>query len=305
VGTGERPLFDPAYGIAPPNYRLPEDTRLGWVKLQVASLGRSLDFYHRVIGLKVMESTGAWAALGARSDAGALVGLFERLDAAPVPSSGRLGLYHFALRLPDRAALARFIRHATEVGARMGMADHLVSEAVYLSDPDGHGIEVYADRPRSRWQRNGRQLVMGTEPLNVTTLMSPGHDGPFEGLPAGTVVGHVHLHVGDLAQATAFYHAALGFDKVVWDYPGALFLSAGGYHHHLGVNTWASEAPRAGSDDARLIAWTVIVPGPGAADRAADSIKTAGYVVSGQSGQWLVEDPWGTTVEISSPRSND
>ena len=300
ANSGGRRPGGSAYGVAPPGYRLPEATHLGRVKLQVTSLERSLDFYSRIIGLRTLESTANRTALGAQLDSAPLVELLERPGAAPVPHQGRLGLYHFALRLPSRAALARFTRHAADVGARMGMADHLVSEAVYLSDPDGHGIEIYADRPRSQWQRRGRQLVMGTEPLNVADLLAQIGDGPFEGLPAGTVVGHVHLHVGDLGKAGAFYHDALGFDKIVWDYPGALFLSAGGYHHHLGVNTWASEAPRAGPDDARLIAWTVIVPEPGAADRAADSIKAAGHAISGQSGHWLVEDPWGTAVEISS-----
>ncbi len=300
IDGGRAPAEGAPYGIAPPGYRLPETTRLGRVKLQVSSLQRSLDFYNRVIGLRTLESEPDRATLGTLADATPLVELRERPGATPVPRHGRLGLYHFALRLPDRVALGRFIRHSAEVGLRVGMSDHLVSEAVYLSDPDGLGIEVYADRPRSRWQRRGRQLVMVTEPLDVADLLSHVGDDPFDGLPSGTLVGHVHLHVGDLAVAEAFFHDALGFDKVVWDYPGALFLSAGGYHHHLGVNTWAAQAAPAGPGDARLIAWTIILPEPGDANRASDSIRSAGYGVSGQSGNWLVEDPWGTAVEISS-----
>lgn len=292
-----------ALGIAPPGYRLPEAIRLGPVKLQVASLKRSLDFYNRVIGLRTLESKAGWAALGAVADASPLVELFEHPAAAPMSQHGRLGLYHFALLTPDRAALARFIRHLAGLGLRVGMSDHLVSEAVYLSDPDGLGIEVYADRPRSGWQRRGRQLVMVTEPLDVENLLSHGDDRPFDGLPAGTVVGHVHLHVGDLTAAAAFYHGALGFDKVVWDYPGALFLSAGGYHHHLGVNTWAAQALPAGPDDAKLIAWTISLPEPDDADLASESIESAGYRLSGCSGRWLAEDPWGTAVEIISAPS--
>ncbi len=291
------------YGIAPPGYRLPEATQLGRVKLQVASLERSLDFYNRVIGLRTLESQRDWATLGALSDDTPLVGLRERPGAAPVSRRGRLGLYHFALRTPDRAALGRFMRHAAAVGVRVGTSDHHVSEAVYLSDPDGLGIEVYADRPRGQWERRGRQLLMVTEPLDVAGLVSHAGDGPFDGLPPGTALGHVHLYVGDLEDAEAFYHDALGFDKVVWDYPGALFLSAGGYHHHLGVNTWAARARSAGPDDARLIAWTIILPEPGDADLASESIKSAGYEISGQSGQWLAGDPWGTAVEITSGRS--
>ncbi len=286
-----------AYGIAPPGYRLPEATQLGRVKLQVASLERSLDFYNRVIGLRTLQSRSDRVTLGALSDTTPLVELRERPGAAPASRRGRLGLYHFALRTPDRAALGRFMRHAVAVGVRVGTSDHHVSEAVYLSDPDGLGIEVYADRPRGQWQRRGRQLVMVTEPLDVADLVSHAGDRPFDGLPPGTALGHVHLHVGDLEDAEAFYHGALGFDKVVWDYPGALFLSAGGYHHHLGVNTWAARATPPAPDEARLIAWTIILPERDAAD-AAHSIKSAGHPISGQDGRWLAEDPWGTAVEI-------
>ncbi len=144
---------------------------------------------------------------------------------------------------------------------------------------------------------------MVTEPLNVADLLSHAGHRPFDGMPPGTVVGHVHLHVGDLDGAEAFYHGALGFDKVVWDYPGALFLSAGGYHHHLGVNTWAAGARPAGPDDARLIAWTIVLPERADADCASDGIRTAGYEVNGQSGRWHATDPWGTTLEITSARS--
>lgn len=300
--NGPAPAGAP-YGIAPPGHRLPEATRLGSVKLQVASLERSLRFYNRVLGLRTLQSESDRATLGAPQDTTPLVELFERPGAAPAPQRGRLGLYHFALLTPDRATLGRFIRHAGELDVRLGMADHHVSEALYLSDPDGLGIEVYADRPRSAWQRTGRQLVMVTEPLNVADLLSHAGDRPFGAMPPGTVVGHVHLHVGDLGGAEAFYHGALGFDKVVWSYPGALFLSAGGYHHHVGVNTWAAGARPAGPDDARLIAWTIVLPERADADRAAAGIDKAGYEVNGESGRWRAADPWGTTVELTAAPS--
>ena len=141
------------------------------------------------------------------------------------------------------------------------MSNHLVSEAVYLSDPDGLGIEVYADRPRGTWQHEGRQLVMATEPLDVEDVVRAGGGEPWSGMPAGTTLGHVHLFVGDLDAAARFYHEGLGFDKTVWSYPGALFLSAGGYHHHLGTNTWAVGAVPAGEGDARLLEWEIVLPG--------------------------------------------
>ena len=234
------------YGIAPPGYRLPAATRLGPVRLQVADLARSLAYYERVIGLQALARDEHGATLGPPDEARVLVELKVRPGAAPVPRRGRLGLYHFAILLPDRAALGQFVRHLAEAGAYAGMSDHLVSEAVYLTDPDGLGIEVYADRPRRAWGREGRQLVMATEPLDVEDLVRAAGSARWSGIPAGTVIGHVHLFVGDLEAAAAFYHVGLGFDKVVWSDPGALFLSAGGYHHHLGTNTWATGAAPAG-----------------------------------------------------------
>ena len=139
------------------------------------------------------------------------------------------------------------------------MADHAVSEALYLTDPDGLGIEVYADRPRASWTYRGDELVMTTEPLDIGGLITAGEGSDWGGAPDGTTMGHVHLHVGDLARAEAFYHRALGFDKTVWSYPGALFFSAGGYHHHLGTNIW-SPGPSARADEAKLLEWELVVP---------------------------------------------
>ena len=286
------------YGITPPGYRLPDATRIGRVRLQVADLERSLAYYQTVIGFRVIERGAGFATLGPAGDDSVLVELRERRGAAPVPRRGRLGLYHYAILLPDRAALGRFVAHLAEVGAHAGMSDHFVSEAVYLSDPDGLGIEVYADRPRSAWRHQERQLVMSTVPLDVGDLVQAAGGEPWTGMPAGTVIGHVHLHVGDIDAAAAFYHAALGFDKIVWNYPGALFLSAGGYHHHLGTNTWAAGQPAAGADDARLLDWELVVPAADDAARAARSLEQAGHSVSRDERGWVVADPWGTRVRV-------
>ena len=150
---------------------------------------------------------------------------------------GAFGLYHFAILVPDRAAIGRFAAHLSSLGISVGMADHRVSESLYLSDPDGLGIEVYADRPRRTWQSHDRELAMATDPLDITSVIAAGGGEKWDGAPPGTTMGHVHLHVGSLEGAEAFYHGALGFNKTVWSYPGALFLAAGGYHHHLGTNT--------------------------------------------------------------------
>src|SRR5687767_14787200 len=152
--SGQRP-----YGIAPPGYRLPDATRLGRVRLQIADLERSLAYYRDVLGLRVLDQTGARATLGAHGDDRPLIELVDRAGASPVPRRGRLGLYHFAILLPDRGSLGRFVEHLAKAGVRAGMSDHFVSEAVYLQDPDSLGIEVYADRPRSSWRHEGRQLA--------------------------------------------------------------------------------------------------------------------------------------------------
>jgi catechol 2,3-dioxygenase len=190
------------------------------------------------------------------------------------------------------------VRHLSEGNVHAGMSDHLVSEAIYLTDPDGLGIEVYADRPRSEWRHEGRQLVMATEPLDVGDLIRAAGDARWEGMPPGTVMGHLHLFVDDLDAAAAFYHAGLGFDKMVWSYPGALFMSAGGYHHHLGTNTWATGAVPAGEQDARLLEWEIRIPG-NAVEHAIASLRAAGAAIKTVDGSYLVRDPWGTMLRIS------
>jgi catechol 2,3-dioxygenase len=286
------------YGIAPPGFRLPDATRLGRVRLQVASLERSLPFYEEVLGFRTLHRDGDVAVLGAHRDDTPLVELHARDGVHPVPRRGLLGLYHVAILLPDRASLGRFVAHLGTLGARAGMSDHLVSEAVYLQDPDNLGIEVYADRPRAAWRHEGRELTMATLPLDAPAVVAAGASAPWTGLPAGTTIGHVHLHVGDIDRASRFYHDALGFDRTVWSYPGALFLSAGGYHHHLGTNTWAAHAPPAGKDDARLLDWEIVVPSASDVAAAAASLEGAGHVVTNGTNSVEVADPWGTVVRV-------
>lgn len=273
------------YGIAPPQFRLPDATHIGAVRLQVANVQRSLAFYDRVFGLLAREQEDGAAGLLARGSTKPLIYLHER-KGAPA-ANGEFGLYHFAILLPDRAALGRFAAHILRHGVRVGTANHLVSESFYLSDPDGLGIEVYADRPRELWRQDGRELVMATEPLDVESVIAASDGTPWSGIPAGTTMGHVHLHVGDLEQAEAYYHAALGFDKTVWSYPGARFLAAGGYHHHLAVNTW-SRGPAAAPDQARLLEWELIVPTPEDVSAVERSLAPHGGTT----------DPWGTSLRI-------
>jgi len=285
------------YGIAPPVFRLPDGTRVGAVRLRVADLQRSLDYYRRVIGLQLLTSSPDTAALGAPGASRPLVVLHAVPGTKPAPRRGTFGLYHFAILLPDRASLGRFATHLRSLGLSPGIADHLVSEALYLTDPDGLGIEVYADRPRNTWRHAERQLEMATDPLDLADLIRAGAAEAWTGAPAGTTVGHIHLHVGNLEQAASFYHRALGFDVTVWNYPGALFLSAGGYHHHLGTNTW-SPGPAPAANQARLLEWELVVPTMEAARSAAQSLEAGGYSVTVDGNAWTTADPWGTPLRI-------
>ena len=285
-------------GIRPKGYRLPESTHLGRVRLQVAELERSLLFYENVLGMRALKRTADSACLGPHGEDREIVHLRQLPSAKPVPRRGLLGLYHFAILLPDRASLGRFVAHLAEAGVYAGMSDHFVSEAVYLTDPDGLGIEVYADRPRDAWRYAQRQLHMTTNQLDVDDLVRSARDESWAGMPPGTVLGHVHLYVDDIDKAEAFYHDALGFDKVVWSYPGALFMSAGGYHHHLGTNTWARGAPPATDADARLLEWEIIVPTKNDADQAAQNVVAAGYRAKPENGEWILTDPWGTSLRL-------
>ncbi|HET9636263.1 MAG TPA: VOC family protein [Gemmatimonadaceae bacterium] len=290
------------HGIKPREYRLPEATHLGRVRLQVADLERSVVFYESVLGFRTIRRTADTASLGPHGEDREIVHLRQLRTARPVPRRGLLGLYHFAILLPDRASLGRFLAHLAEISHYAGMSDHFVSEALYLTDPDGLGIEVYADRPRDAWRYDERQLFMTTNHLNVDDLIAAARGEQWTGMPPGTVLGHVHLYVGDIDKAEAFYHDALGFDKVVWSYPGALFMSAGGYHHHLGTNTWARGAPAASDADARLLEWEIVVPTRADAKAAAEHVRAKGYPVKEEEGEWILTDPWGTNLRLMAER---
>ncbi len=301
AATGAQPATRGSYGEPPRgSWRLPEETRLGCVRLQVADLERSLHFYQEVLGFRVAKQEPGYAALAAHDEDRELIALVERAGARPAGRRARLGLYHYAVLLPDRASLARLVRHLAEMGIAAGAGDHLVSEAFYLQDPDGLGIEVYADRPRETWRRTGRELMIATVPVDVEDLLREAGDVPWGGMPAGTVLGHVHLHVGSIEQASSFFSDGIGFDRITWSYPDALFMGAGGYHHHLGTNTWAgSGAQPADESDARLLEWTVELPDAGAVTRVRRSLEEAGYPARQERGdEVLTVDPWGTRIRI-------
>ncbi len=246
--------------------RLPRSTHVGAVYLRVRDLERAATFYTEVLGLERLSYAADHALFGAGGRP--LVGLIEARNA---PARRRApGLYHLALLLPDRAHLGAFLQHTVNVNARLqGASDHGVSEAIYLADTEGNGIEVYRDRPESEWLRQNGQVDMITAPLDARAVLGAGADmvGPFAA-PAGTSMGHVHLQVSSIARASAHYHGVIGLDITHAGYPGALFTSAGGYHHHVGMNTWSTEGAPAADAGSLGLAWFELVV-PDDAGRAA------------------------------------
>ena len=231
---------------------------IGRVRLVVGDLEGSVAFYERAIGLRVLERDGDVVQLGADAP---LVELAGDPDAPPRPP-GSTGLFHLALLVPSRAELARAVRRVADSGWRFtGASDHFVSESVYLRDPEGNGIEIYRDRPREEWEWDGDEIRMGTVALDLDAVMAelPGTGDP--GMADGTAMGHVHLQVAALDAAEPFYTGELGLDVTVRSYPGALFLSRGGYHHHVGLNVWATAGGAAPPTGARGLAWVELDPG--------------------------------------------
>ena len=224
---------------APASAQIAAATVLGPVRLVVSDLQRSLDYYRSAVGLRLLAGEGTQARLG--------VGGHELLILDEQPgarsSAGYTGLYHFALLLSERAQLARWLAHAArERVALVGMSDHFVSEAIYLSDPDGHGIEIYWDRPRAIWEGQvaSRMTTMALDVDGLLGELDARRAEPFDGLPADTAMGHVHLKVASIGETVAFYRDALGLGLMAALGSSAAFLSAGGYHHHVGANTWES-----------------------------------------------------------------
>lgn len=282
---------------APTHAELSPQATLGEVELTVADLERSIDYYRREIGLAIVERGERRVALGTPGGAPLLV-LVEEPGAR---RSGRhTGLYHFALLVPERLDLARWLAHAARDRVRLvGLSDHFVSEALYLSDPDGHGIEIYWDRPRAVWE--GQVAArMTTVALDVESLLGEldgGPEGPYPGLPAGTVIGHVHFKVAAIPATVGFYRDVLGFGLMAQLGAQAAFLAAGGYHHHIGANVWESAGatpPPPGA--AALRHATLRLPDEGERNRVLERLAAAGLHPEEAAGGPLVRDPSGNAL---------
>ncbi len=286
-------------------FRIADGTRIGYVHLRVRDLDRSLSFFLDTLGLRLVSGGPHTATLSATGRGPGLIVLTEKKDAPARPARAS-GLYHLAIRVPARRALAMSIRHVNDAGWMVeGYADHDVSEAVYLSDPDGNGVEIYADRPSDTWPFRTGQVEMVTIPLDLDSLMQEISDwpGPWEGIDPGATIGHVHLRVADLERTEAFYREVMGFDVTQRSIPGALFFSAGGYHHHVGANTWASEGgPRPPADATGLIAYSVILPDAPSLRDVEVRLEAAGVVTSRDdtSGGVRTADPDGNFIELVS-----
>jgi catechol 2,3-dioxygenase len=287
---------------APASAHVPAATRMGAVHLTVADLSRSIDYYERAVGLRLHERDGARAALGAGAED--LLVLAEQPGARAV--RGYCGLYHFALLLPERADLARWLAHAARNRvALVGLSDHFVSEAIYLSDPDGHGIEIYWDRPREVWEGKVAER-MTTLALDTASLLGeladPEHE-PFGGLAGATTIGHVHLCVADVGETIVFYRDVLGFALMAALGSQAAFMSAGGYHHHLGANTWESAgAGRPPEGSAALRHATVVLPSARALEQVAARVADAGQAPEAVEEGLIVSDPCGNRVVLAVER---
>jgi catechol 2,3-dioxygenase len=273
-------------------------THIGQVTLRVAQLQRSRAFYEGVLGFQVQQEESDALLLG--SEDGSVLLRLQEVPETPPQSRRSAGLYHVAILLPSRSDLGRFLLRIAEAGIPIGQGDHLVSEALYLSDPDENGLEIYRDRPRSEWEWKQSQVTMAVDPVDTGALLAEAHKSgrSWEVMPAGTSVGHIHLRVGNIAQAEDFYHAQLGFD-ITAKMPGALFVSAGGYHHHIGLNTWESRgAGQASHETAGLEEYQILVPDNSALEAIQQRLQARGTAYQLQDSTLLVSDPWGNQIRI-------
>lgn len=263
------------------------------LSLNVTDLHRSIAYYEQVIGFRVLEQQDRKAVLTADGKTPLLT--LEQPEGVQPKEGRRTGMYHFALLLPSRAYLSAFLRHIAKNRVRLGAADHHVSEALYLSDPDGNEIEVYRDRPSSEWIWKGSEVHMVTDPLDAEGILAESDD-EWKGLPEETIIGHMHLHVADLAAAEKFYCEGLGFSAVC-HYPGALFVSTGGYHHHIGLNIWNGVgAPPKSPNSAGMNWFTLVFADEEARKQALEKLERLGTTASPAGEDYEVTDPSGIRI---------
>jgi catechol 2,3-dioxygenase len=275
------------------SYQLSPAIELGEVKLKVSNLARSITFYQEVVGLKVLNQDSATAEFSVDGK-NVLLKIEEINKAEVIPRRSAAGLYHFAILVPTREALGLSLRNLIQSGIHIGQADHIVSEALYIADPDNNGIEIYADRPRETWKRDvSGDYIMASNPIDWDGLLIAAGDTAWIGLPPGTIMGHVHFHVKNLQKSKEFYCDILGFNvEVNALHMGALFIAAGGYHHHIGLNIWAGENVSTPSSNATGLAYaTIVFPNHSALESTLEQIQKAGIPIREDNQAWFVTDP--------------
>lgn len=271
-------------------------TNIGIVTLRVAQLERSLHFYQDILAFQPIEQTPGRVVLGTQ-DKQPLLELIEVPGAGPHPIRAT-GLYHVAIVLPTRPDLGRMLLRLVEANIEVGHGDHAVSEALYISDPDENGLELYRDRPRNTWRRAQGTLIMGTEAVDLRSLAEDAQQAePWNVVPAGTRVGHIHLKVGNIPAARRFYSDILGFDVII-QMPTALFISAGGYHHHIGANIWHSQgASPVPANKAGLQSYVIAIPTlEGLQEVKARLVANNVSFTEEQPDLICVNDPWQNTL---------
>jgi catechol 2,3-dioxygenase len=276
---------------------LPAGTGIGTVTMRVSDADRALRWYGDMMGMELVDRTPEQLAFGAGGKTCLLLEI--RPDATPRVEE-TTGLYHTAILVPDRAALGGVLARIAKAGVRLGASDHLVSEALYIWDPDNNGLEIYRDRPRKEWQWQNGHVAMATEPLDRRSVAEEGiaAGAHREPMPAGTKIGHVHLQVGDLEEAHRFYSGVLGFVQTAGR-GGAMFVSAGGYHHHLGLNVWHSlGAPEPAPNACGLVEYEILVPNRAALDGARARLEAAGFTTQPSAGGVRFRDPWNISAHI-------
>ncbi|WP_191566008.1 VOC family protein [Metabacillus idriensis] len=272
-------------------------TFVGQVSIKVQDLKRALAFYQEVIGFQILNQTERSANLTADGKT-ALLSLEQPENVVP-KQRNTTGLYHFALLLPKRSDLGRVLQHLINISYPIGASDHYVSEALYLNDPDGNGIEIYADRKASEWTWQNGQVSMATEPLDAQSVLAEGKGEAWSVLPAETVMGHIHLHVSHLKNTEEFYEKGLGFQVVTRYGKQALFMSTGGYHHHIGLNTWAGEgAPAPEVNSVGLSKFTLVFPSEEARAKVIQQLTKIGAPVKEKNGEIITSDPSGNNIQL-------